>query len=419
MSQGVGIVEHMFDILERGPAPASPATADPISQIQAGIAELATEDRTHWTADSLSGRLLDLLETRDRLDAELARAAARWQSIRAWEDDGALSPVAWLNHRAPLTSADAAQLVKTGKVVFQCPQLAAALRQGRTTAAHVGALARVVSPRRASLLADHEEVLADQAEQLSIRDYTTLVRRWATIAEDHLAADNHGEHRPHNQLHAAITFDGWLDGNFRIDPVNAPRFLATLDHLAPPDPADAPDGVRSLAERRGDALADLASRYHQGGKAGANPPNIDVLVDVAFLNGDTPELARARCEVEGIGPVTRAALEQIRCGATLRRLVMAGESIVLDMGRRTRFATPAQARAVRIRDGGCIFPSCDRPGNWCEIHHVNGFAAGGRTDVARMVCLCTRHHTLIHNSKWTILINPDGTFTAHHPTRAP
>ena len=98
---------------------------------------------------------------------------------------------------------------------------------------------------------------------------------------------------------------------------------------------------------------------------------------------------------------------------------MAGKSVILDMGRRTRLATPSQVRAIRIRDGGCIFPSCVRPAPWCDIHHVDGFATDGRTDVARMVCLCRRHHTMIHNSKWTIATNPDGTFTLTHPTRAP
>ena len=127
----------------------------------------------------------------------------------------------------------------------------------------------------------------------------------------------------------------------------------------------------------------------------------------------------ARRDLEGIGPITSQALDQLRCGATLRRVLMAGESVVLDMGRKSRFATPSQARAVRIRDGGCIFPSCDRPPGWCDIHHIDAWALGGKTDVARMCCLCRRHHTLIHNSQWTIVVEPDGSFRVTHPIRAP
>ncbi len=213
--------------------------------------------------------------------------------------------------------------------------------------------------------------------------------------------------------------DGRLDGNFSLDPISGATLLGAVDHLAPPDPVDAPDGPRSLAERRGDALAALAAQYHDGAEPGANPPNLDVVVDVATLTGQSPDLMERRCDLEGIGPITAATLEQLRCDATLRRLVMAGDSVVLDMGRKARLATAAQARAVRIRDAGCIFPSCDRPARWCDIHHIDDWANGGNTDVARMCCLCRRHHTLIHNSRWSIVAEPDGTFRVTHPIRAP
>jgi len=195
-------------------------------------------------------------------------------------------------------------------------------------------------------------------------------------------------------------------GDFDLDSIIGAELLRVLDHMEQPDSVDNPDGARTLAERRGDALAELAARAHNGGKPGSNPPNLDVAVDVATLAGTTPDLANRRCDLEGIGPITTTALEQLKCGAALRRLVMAGDSVVLDMGRMTRFATPAQTRAIRIRDRGCIFPGCDRPPQWCDIHHIDDWANGGETNVSRMCCLCPRHHTLIHNSQWTIAVEP-------------
>ena len=322
-------------------------------------------------------------------------------------------------HRAPISAPEAHQLFKAAKVIDRCPQIADALATGRTTTPHLRALAQVATPRRQQLLTEHDATLAEESQRLTIADFTTLARRWAALADDHLAGDNHGEHHPRNEVHAAVTIDGRLDGTFNLDPGAGAGLLDALDHLAPPDPAEAPDGVRNLAERRGDALADLATWYHQGATPGANPPNLNVVVDVATLNGDTPDLARARSDLAGIGPITRATLKQLSCGATLSRLIMAGDSIILDMGRKTRLATPNQQRAVRIRDGGCIFPSCDRPAQWCDIHHIKPYAQGGPTNLDNMVCLCRRHHTLIHNSKWSIGINPDATFTVRHPTRAP
>ncbi len=406
----------MFDIAEWD---AAVVPSDPADRMRGNLADLALEDRDGWHGDALSARLVELLELRERLDAELTRVAVPWHRRRAWEADGALSPAAWLTHRAPISVSDARRLVKSVSVVDAAPHLAEALHTGATTAAHVDTVARVVSPRRLPILAGHDELLAEHATSLSVEDFTLVARRWAAIADDHLAADHHPEHEPRNRLQAAVTMDGRVDGTFNLDPVAGAQLLGALDHLAPPDAADAPDGVRSLAERRGDALAELAGRYHRGDAPDGNPPSLDVVVDVATLNGDTPELARRRCDLEGIGPVTRATLERICCGATLTRVVMAGESVILDMGRKVRFATPAQARAVRIRDAGCIFPSCRRPARWCDIHHINGFAQGGSTDVATMCCLCRRHHTLVHNSQWTIEVNQDGTFTVTHPARGP
>ena len=407
----------MFDIDDKQ---ATTVARDPMTQIRVGVAGLAGRDRSDWTGDALSEELVGMLQVRERLDAEIIRTTAAWRRRRAWEADGALSPVAWLTHKATIGRSEARRLVKTARIISDAPQLGDALVEGNTTTAHINALASVMSDRRRSVLPDHDQVLAEHAESLSVRDFTVLARRWAAIADDYLAGDTHDEQQPRNRLHASATMGGRVVGNFDLEPVAGAELLNTLDHLAPPDPKGAPDGVRTLSQRRGDALSDLAHWYHQGAEPGGNPPSLGVVVDVATLNDDTPELAKSRCDLEGVGPVTQATLERISCGATIQRVVMAGDSIMLDMGRNTRLATPTQARAVRIRDTGCVFASCDRPPPWCDIHHVNGWTRhNGPTNIENLVCLCTCHHTLIHNSKWTIRANPDGTFTTTHPTRAP
>jgi len=164
----------MFDVTEWEAAIVS---SDPIARIRNDLTEVSMAELAESAGDSLSKRLVDLLELRERLDAEMARVAAAWQRRRAWEADGALSPVAWLTHRAPLAARDASALVKTAKVINAAPQLAEALQAGDTTAGHVAALAKVMSPRRQALLADHEAVLAKQAARLTVRDFTLLARR--------------------------------------------------------------------------------------------------------------------------------------------------------------------------------------------------------------------------------------------------
>jgi len=45
--------------------------------------------------------------------------------------------------------------------------------------------------------------------------------------------------------------------------------------------------------------------------------------------------------------------------------------------RTTRVVTSAQRSALAARDGGCVFPDCDRPLAWCEGHHLVHWLHGG------------------------------------------
>ena len=89
------------------------------------------------------------------------------------------------------------------------------------------------------------------------------------------------------------------------------------------------------------------------------------------------------------------------------------------MGRKERVATPAQRRAVSRRDRHCIAPGCRRSPRWCDVHHIIAWVDFGETNLDNLVLLCRRHHTLVHNTKWTVTRTEDGTFTLLHPARGP
>jgi hypothetical protein len=60
----------------------------------------------------------------------------------------------------------------------------------------------------------------------------------------------------------------------------------------------------------------------------------------------------------------------------------------LTVGRASRVVQPAQRSALAVRDGGCVFPGCDRPLAWCEAHHLLSWLDGGRTDLANLAMVC-------------------------------
>ncbi|WP_051224125.1 HNH endonuclease signature motif containing protein [Pseudoclavibacter soli] len=87
----------------------------------------------------------------------------------------------------------------------------------------------------------------------------------------------------------------------------------------------------------------------------------------------------------------------------------------LNVGRTKRLFTPQQRIALAVRDGGCRWPSCDRPASFCEAHHIDPWNAGGRTDIDRGVLLCRFHHLQLHNNGWAITRQAQGPFILHAP----
>jgi hypothetical protein len=359
---------------------------------------------------------VELVAVRERLDAELLRTTGVWDRQRAWEADGSLSAAAWLEHRTRLAPHHARRMVKTAWLTDRHDPIGQALADGDIAEDHVDAIARVVSTDRARLLSDHVGTLVGQAKGLSVRDFTMVMRRWASLADDALATETHEAKWERRHLYASVTMDGWVEGVFRLDPVGGQTLLNRLDHLAPPDPTDTPDGPRNLAQRRADALIDLAQLG--GDTPVAPPPSLNVVIDLPTLTDDPAAQLGARRELDGIGPIARTALEHVACECTLTRVVTAG-SVIVDMGRAVRVVTPAQRRALAIRDRHCRFPSCRRSAAWCDAHHITSWLEGGTTDLDNLVLLCRRHHTLIHNTRWTITRTADGDLTFTHPTRGP
>ncbi|MGV9194872.1 HNH endonuclease signature motif containing protein [Microbacterium sp. MC2] len=88
----------------------------------------------------------------------------------------------------------------------------------------------------------------------------------------------------------------------------------------------------------------------------------------------------------------------------------------LDAGREQRLFQPKQRLALAARDGGCMWPGCDMPASYCESHHIDPVAQGGRTDIDRGILLCKYHHLLLHNRGWRITRDGKDAFRLHPPS---
>ena len=79
------------------------------------------------------------------------------------------------------------------------------------------------------------------------------------------------------------------------------------------------------------------------------------------------------------------------CTAALSWMTHGTRGAVLALGRRRRRPSAAIRRAARERDGcRCRFPGCES--RRVDLHHIQHWASGGRTDLDNLISLCPCHH---------------------------
>jgi hypothetical protein len=182
---------------------------------------------------------------------------------------------------------------------------------------------------------------------------------------------------------------------------------AALDPLAKPRLAGV--GVRderSAAQRRADALVELAqTSLALDGAPEAQRGRAALTVTVSF---DALRQQLGAGQLDTGQALSPAAVRKLGCDALLIPAVLGGKGQVLDLGRAQRTWTGPARRAIILRDRGCVFPGCDRPPAWCDVHHLTHWADGGGTDLCNGALLCGFHHDLVHHAGWDIRIAADG-----------
>jgi 5-methylcytosine-specific restriction protein A len=228
------------------------------------------------------------------------------------------------------------------------------------------------------------------------------VRRVLKYTTDALDGDGGGAtdtaQHERRRWHMSRTFDGLLkiDGLFSGPDAEywetAIRAETERERVAQ-DP-------RTPAQRRADAATNVVRRALDNGTLGNTRkvrPHITVVIDLEDRPGTTPELINMiRTERRYRGSLSRATLDRIMCDADITRVLMAGDSEVLDVGRATRTVTKAQWNALVARDGGCTTPGCHAPPEQCEVHHLKPWAHGGPTDISNMQLKCWTDHREEH-----------------------
>jgi hypothetical protein len=399
----------------------------PLERVEAQICELAG----HLAAATC--RFLVLLA-----DFDARRGWASWEMG---------SCAQWLSWKCQMSSGTAREHVRVARALRDLPVIRARFAAARLSYAKVRALTRIAAPAT-------EAGLAELAGPMTGNQLERFARahRQVTRADD-------ADARVRRRLTWRLEEDGSLSGTFRLPPLQGAVLLKALraacaefagqagdlrgdvsaeTPAAPETPAADTRAVRTSSDMA-DGLVAVAESFLAGKVAGADDAEVyqvvvhagtDALTEPAApadVSAETPAArARvpgdpadpARCHVEDGPAISVSTVQMIACTAALSWMTHGDRGEILALGRRRRRPSSAIRRAARERDGcRCRFPGCES--RRVDLHHIQHWASGGRTDLENLVSLCPYHHKLVHDRGYLIAAPPGGGFAFYRPDGTP
>lgn len=343
-----------------------------------------------------------LVRQLSRLESLTTTAVAAFDTSGDWSVDGAKTAAAWVSTVCHLPRAMGRRLVRRGRHLRHLPVAAAAFEEGEITSAHLDALGALRRAGTEANLARDEALLVTHATRLRFEHFVRALAYWDQLADPDGTEAAAEARRARRDVYLEASISGMYLGQMTLDPISGSIVATELERIEHElfkadwarareslgqDPA-LEDLVRTPAQRRADALVEMAARSAvvEGDTPRRPAPLFSVLVDWPTLSGRICELA------EGI-VVSPAELVEWLSVADLERAVMAPSGRV-EVSPKQRLFTGATRRAIALRDRECTHPFCDVPGARCQADHIDPWSHNGLTTQENGRLLCGFHNRL-------------------------
>ena len=366
-----------------------------------------------------------ILRIEARVTAHKMAAARSIASSGFAREHGASSPGQLIANTLGGDRRAADRMLHQAEQVGQAPATETALAKGEISAGQADVIASTLAGLPPDVTPEQkqacEDTLIGDAPRLSLKDLRRRADRIADVfapdqvdaIESETLAEREKRAWAKTEFWMVDRRDGTHQGGFTIPEFVADQLRTMLDTVAAPRNQREPDDSDVLLDERpttnqrhGHAFATLIEKFPTGvlpGAAGVGP-RMTVNVDFDVLVGTV----RAATLDTGTR-LSPGEARRLACDLEILPVVLDGESSVLDVGRAKRHYDRHQRVALGHRDGGCSFPGCDRPPDWCDAHHGREpWSHGGPTDIADGVLICPFHHRLIHQGEWTLRFADDG-----------
>ena len=373
-----------------------------LDQLKAALTDLGAIDASTLDDDALHDAVVAFEAVAGGCESIRSGFLAEWAFRGRWCSDGSLTARARLAHDTRCDARTAGRLLTRATKLRRMPEVMEAWRTGQITTDHVNVLCRANTSKVRHLFERDQAQLLDAARNrsLSFAQFDRLVRAWSAMAEDQV--DPRDRLNRDRHLHASTTFGGATAIGGMLDPNSGAIFRQELERLEREmflaDWADAesqrgPGNVtadllaRTASQRRADALVEMAKRS----RTLASTPTTDLVRPVISVLVGADAFKEA-CEIFNDTVLTPRQVAPLIADADIERVVYGPEPHHLELGRRARFYSPAQRRAIQLRDRVCAHPTCDIPAQNCDIDHIQEHSQGGPTTLANARLLCPRHN---------------------------
>ena len=305
--------------------------------------------------------------------------------------DGYRSLKEWATGRLDIAPETASALVSTAHRLGALPEVSNAVASGVIGFDRAAAVSRFAGRDDACDILDQTAGY----DIAGIRRLASRRRRMSRLDEE-VAFDSRYLVAEPNLDESAWRFNAQLPG------ATGRIVIDALDAKADSFPND-PEDRSSRAARNADALWAIAIDSLEGGDGATidtGTPLLTVFIDASEAsrsNGETGVTVEAGPQV---GPHT---IEAILCDGIIEVTAQAGDGTPLAVGRRSRIIPPRLRRFVLHRDGAaCTVAGCVSRYR-LQIHHIQPWAEGGRTDPENLTTLCWfHHHIVIHGQGFAI-----------------
>ena len=240
-----------------------------------------------------------------RFEAFVTEATAAFEAGEEWAADGAKTASAWLATRCRVPRGAARRRVRLGRALRHLPECAEAWREGAIGLEQAQAIASARRHRTESAMARDESMLVAQASEMGFEDFYRALSYWKQLADPDGADAAEEDRKAARNVFVEASFSGMWLGQMTLDPVSGAIVsgeLNRLEHdLFEADCAEAKERLgrparldelaRTAAQRRADALVEMATRSATAPADGIRPaPLFSVFVGYETLHGRISEL---------------------------------------------------------------------------------------------------------------------------------